>query len=85
VGLAPAAHALYTYFVCCMPSCQPFSLQIPPRCRGARMNDSSGGCDSKFAEAEQRIQKRIQKLEKLNFRKQLKSYLSDSSVSQSQA
>jgi hypothetical protein len=49
------------------------------------MNDSSGGCDSKFAEAEQRIQKRIQKLEKLNFRKQLKSYLSDSSVSQSQA
>jgi deoxyadenosine/deoxycytidine kinase len=34
---------------------------------------------SKFEEAEKRIQKRIQKLEKLNFRKQLKSYLSDSS------
>lgn len=34
---------------------------------------------SKFAEAEKRIQKRIHKLEKLNFRKQLKSYLSDSS------
>jgi len=37
---------------------------------------------SKFAEAEKRIQKRIQKLEKLNFRNQLKSYLSVSDTSE---
>ena len=37
---------------------------------------------SKFAEAEKRIQKRIQKLEKLNFRNQLKSYLSVSDNSE---
>jgi hypothetical protein len=34
---------------------------------------------TRFAQAEKSIQKRIQKLEKLNFRNQLKSYLSDSS------
>jgi hypothetical protein len=36
--------------------------------------------NSKFLEAEKRIQKRVQKLEKLNFRNQLKAYLSDSSA-----
>jgi hypothetical protein len=41
--------------------------------------------NSKFVEAEKRLQKRIQKLEKLNFRNQLKAagYLSDSSANTS--